>query len=65
MKNYKRTKKNWTSKPIPVAQYDMEGNLITMYPSMAAAGRVVGATSYMISRATEGSRGRKSCKGFV
>lgn len=58
-------KKGVSRRVRPVAQYDLSGNLIKVYPSMKDAERETGIRNQCISRVVRGEYGRKTTGGYV
>jgi hypothetical protein len=54
-----------TGHPKSVAQYDLNGNLIAIYPSINEASRATGANAKHIPSACRGTDNRQTCGGFI
>lgn len=59
-KAYYETKRH---KTIYVAQYDLQGNLLEVYPSIAEAARTIGAANTSVVR--NAMLDKRTCKGFM
>lgn len=54
---------NYTGSSKPVAQYDLKGNLLNIYPSVKDAAKKINYSQGTLAMAAEGKR--KTAKGFV
>lgn len=59
----KEKRKKHFEKPVPVEQYDLEGNLIANYPSISKAHKMTGVSVVQISRAIHNEV--KVANGFI
>lgn len=59
------TNENYKTSNRAVAQMDLEGNIITTYPSIAAAARALGVTRQGIDKIVHGNPTRKTAHGFL
>ena len=54
---------NYTGSSKPIAQYDLKGNLLNIYPSVKDAAKKINYSQGTLAMAAEGKR--KTAKGFV
>ncbi len=60
-----KQKSGYKLKRTPIAQYDMDGNLIAVYANQTEAARQTGICRTMINRVINHDLGRNSTHGYI